>query len=163
MADTDIYAQYEAFLRIDKYALDDALEEQPDLFNRVGKNLTLAISRRDAAKQELADIEAEVDADLRKDASNVGERITEKEIESLKVLDKEVRKAKKALSDLNLAVNKWASLKEAFSQRSYAIKELVALYVGGYFGDVVQEAAERSMRTQAADARAARMNKGNQR
>jgi hypothetical protein len=149
LTDSD-FQQFENLLRIDRNALDVALEIQPDMFYRVSKNLVLCISKRDAAKQELQEIESAVDAQIRRDASIAGEKVTNPEVESLKGLDKGVLVAKEELAALNLRVGKWSALKEAFLQRSYALKELVALYSANYYGDVVQSNTEKPLRNRVA-------------
>ncbi len=126
--------ELEEGLLIDKNTLDEIHEQHPDLFHRVAKQLTLLISRRDAAKQEKEDVEAQIDAKIRRDAEIAEEKVTEKQIESEKRLHKEVRAAMDRLASLQKQVGQWTALKEAFIQRSYALSGLVDLYTSGYFG-----------------------------
>ncbi len=65
---TDI-KNLESKLVIDEHALDVALRDHPDTFYRVAMELALAISNRDEAKQDLEEMESEVDMELRKDAA----------------------------------------------------------------------------------------------
>lgn len=127
--------ELEAGLRIDKNALDDALEQYPDLFYRVSKQLTHAISIRDAIKQEVSEIEAEVDADVRADAAEKKDKVTEPEVKMMTRLDPKLIKANRDLRNATTRVNELSALKEAFQQRSYAVKDLVSLYVANYFSD----------------------------
>jgi len=122
-------------LRIDEHALEDSWKEQPELFYRVSKKLALLISERDEAKRDLALVEAEVDEELRKDAREKEVKITEREIESRKLQDKEVVKSYERLARLNLQVSEYGALKESFSQRSFALSKLVELYLAEYYGD----------------------------
>lgn len=122
-------------LRIDENALEEALQQQADLFYRVSKNLALLISQRDAAKQEREYTEAKADSYLRDDARNSDDKITEKEIESRKKLDTSVIKVSDKYLRLAAEVKQWEALKEAYLQRGYALKELVVLFVRGYYGE----------------------------
>jgi hypothetical protein len=136
-------------LRISKDALDDGLLQQPDLFYRVSKELTLATSRRDAAKQGVADAEAQVELGLHRSR----DKYTVGEIKAHVAVAPSVKAARKLLADLQYEVNQLNALKEAFSQRSYALKELVSLFIANYYGDIDRSAARRVQDVQANDAR----------
>lgn len=122
-------------LKIDQHALDIALREHPDLFYKVASELALAISNRDEAKQDVDDIEATVDMELRRAASVSEDKVTEKAIESNKWADKRVVSANDKFLEARFEAAKWAALKEAYESRSYALSKLVDLYVVGYFSD----------------------------
>lgn len=124
--------ELEKGLRIHKDALDDDLIQQPDFYYRVGKALTLATSRRDAAKQGVADAEAQVELQLHRSR----DKYTVGEIKAQVTVSPSVRQARKMLADLQFEVNALSSLKESFSQRSYALKELVSLFISSYYGDI---------------------------
>lgn len=126
---------YEKALLVDEHALNEELQHQPDLFYRVSKLLLNAISERDAAKQDLVELEARVDAEIRKDASVSGERVTEKEVESQKKLNPKVTKAIRDLHALQLQVAKYTALKEAYMQRANVLRDFVTLYSANYFSD----------------------------
>jgi len=55
-----------------------------------------------------------------------------------------VKSARFKLNELNTKLGKLEALKEAFQQRSYVLKELVALYTANYFGDVMTSSATRN-------------------
>jgi hypothetical protein len=131
-------------LRIDEHALEEALLDQPSLFYHVSREVALLVSQRDAAKQELQEIEALVDAEIRHDFEVSGDKITEKQVESAKLLDKRVKIAKRKLSELNEQLGLASALKEAFSQRAYALKDLVALYVANYYGQDTERPARQT-------------------
>lgn len=145
--DTQIIADLREGLQIDKYALDDELIQQPDMLYRVSEHLTLRISQRDAAKQELSETEARVDADLRRDASISDTRVTEKEIESQKKVNRDVLRAVEKLRQLNLSVGKLSALKESFGSRGHALRDLTSLYAANYFSDSSNRQAEHNMRS----------------
>lgn len=134
-------------LQIDKHALDDELIRQPDMLFRVSEALTLRVSQRDAAKQDLTETEAIVDADLRRDASISDSRVTEKEIESQKKIHPDVKRAVDTLATLNKSVGKLAALKEAFGSRGHTLRDLTSLYAANYFSDSSHRHSETNMRS----------------
>ena len=146
--------ELEEGLPIDEHALDEALLRQPDFLYQVSKRLALQTSRRDSAKQLLTETEARVDAEIRNDAYKADEKITEKEVSSQKILNKEVQTAERQLLNLNLIVGQLNALKEAYQQRSYMLRELTSLYIANYYGDAPTKDAARQMRD--ADARNAK-------
>lgn len=136
----------EGGLPIDEHALDEALQQQPELFYQVSKMLALQVSRRDAAKQQVAEVEAAIDTELRNDAKKAEEKISEKQLEALKIQDPEVKVAYREYLELCQTVGLLTALEKAYQQRSYVLKDLVTLYVANYFGD----GSNRSSRNNAA-------------
>ena len=125
--------QLEDKLRIDEHALEVSLREHPELFYKVATELALAISNRDEAKQDLEEVEALVDMEIRKDASAVGGKTTEKEIDSLKKADERVITASDKFMEERYNAAKWSALKEAYEQKSYALYNLTELYISNYY------------------------------
>jgi hypothetical protein len=125
--------QLEDGLLIDEHDLDTALVRQPDLFYRVSKQLVSLISRRDAAKQDLAEEEARCDGQFRKDAVTENEKVTEAEVKALIKLDREVKKKTQLVNDLVRQVGEFTALKDAFGHRSDALKGLVKLFCANYY------------------------------
>jgi hypothetical protein len=146
----DVVSDLEARLLIDKHALDDECLDQPNRYYRVSEALTLAISQRDQAKQELTEVEARIDAEIREghDTETDG-RLTEKMVESQKSLHREVLKAKAAHGKLHAQVGKLNALKESYHQRRYMLQGLIDLHLGGYFGS--SDSVPRSVRDRNAD------------
>lgn len=120
-------------LRIDEHSLDHALRDHPGLFFEIGTALALAISNRDEAKQDLSEVEATVDMELRKSASQIGSKVTEKEIESNRNIDKRVKAANDRFLEEKLNAANLSALKEAYEQKSYALSKLVDLYLANYY------------------------------
>lgn len=129
---TDI-KQLETKLQINEHALDIALREHPDLFYKVASELALAISNRDEAKQDLDETEAQVDLSIRSEAAKLGEKTTEKEVQSMCKIDKSVKAANDKLLAEKLNTAKWTALKEAYEARSYALSKLVDLFIANYY------------------------------
>jgi hypothetical protein len=127
--------ELEKGLRIDEDALDEALLAQPDLFYRVSKALALLSSRRDAAKQEIGEAEAVADLQIRTAARRDQTKITNEQVASEKRLNKRVKRAIDQMLHLNSAVAQFGALKEAYQQRSWALKELCNLNAENYYSD----------------------------
>lgn len=134
-SDLAMIAEVEDGLMVDKNALDEALVQQPDLFYRVSKILVERISQRDAAKQDHAEQEAKVDAELRRDAELAGDKMTADQVKAAIKIDRRCVKTADALADLNYKVGQWGALKEAFLQRSHVLRDLVSLYSANYYSD----------------------------
>ena len=143
---TSSLKQLEEKLKIDEHALEIALRDNPALFYDVASELALAISQRDEAKQDLDELEAEVDMELRQAASVSGERTTEKEIESNKKADKRVKAATDRFLQLRYDAAKWTALKDAYEQRSYALSKLVELYISNYYSSQDHKPASTTLR-----------------
>ena len=140
--DAERLKKFERALMISKEELDDALETQPRLMYEVGEIVALQISRRDAAKTHLAEMEAEADADIRSSE----EKVTEAQVKSLVRMSGTVSSATTKLNGLNLSVARWSNMKESIIQRGHALRELVNLYTANYYataGVDVRRARER--------------------
>lgn len=131
--DYDDFRALEMALAIDENALNEALCAQPDLFYRVSKAYALQMSRRDAAKQALQDAEAAADLAERDAAQREDRKVTEGEIKARVQIDPQVAAARARLASLGEEVAKLSALKEAFQQRSYALKDLAGLYIANYY------------------------------
>lgn len=142
--DFDDIADLEALLAIDENGLEEALRDQPTLFYRISKAYALEVSRRDAAKQALADAEARADLDIRdearedeatarrnKDESKI--KLTESEVKARVALDGNVVRARDALASRSETLARLTALREAYQQRSYALKDLASLYIANYY------------------------------
>lgn len=143
--------ELEKGLKIDEHALDEALQQQPDLFYRVSKTLAMLTSRRDAMKQEKETVEAQADLTIRRKHARDKDKATEGSIRAEIRLDREVIEVGNELLELANLVAQFAALKEAFQQRSYVLKDLVNLYTANYFGDSAGGSSRTRMRDHAAD------------
>lgn len=153
--DYDDIRELESCLAIDEHALDEALRAQPETFYRVSKALALEISRRDAAKQALQDAEFKADLVVRDRAEKQEKKITEGEVRARVSQEDDVVFAREELQRLSESVGKLTSLKEAFQQRSYALKDLVGLYIANYYTASEHQSSSSAMKDRvAADARA---------
>jgi hypothetical protein len=172
----DDFRDLETSLAIDEHALEEALRDQPETFYKVSKALALVVSRRDAAKQALADAEATADLEIRDDAREEEVRaaresvrakdksaaapskvkLTEGEVRARVMLTPGVLAARDRLTALSEEAGKLSALKEAFQQRSYALKDLTALYIANYYTATEHTSGDGTLKDRSArDARAA--------
>jgi hypothetical protein len=128
-------AELEKGLQIDEDDLDQALLHQPDLFYRVAKAYAILNSRKDAAKQNVLEAEAMADLEIRtayekqkrREDDDKRKSPTAPQIAAEVRLNVKVRRAINDMLQLSSAAAQYAALKEAYEQRSYALKELCNL------------------------------------
>lgn len=151
--------ELERELKIDENALEESLQAQPLLFYQVAKQLALQISRRDQAKQGLSEIEAEIDLEIREMFRKDERKVTEREIDAEKTKDKSVVAAHKSYAELGTSVGQLSALKEAYMQRGYVLREMVALYLANYYGSDPTIKAPGEMRNRQASEAKSELNK----
>lgn len=127
------YNEYREKLVIDKHAMDDMWLEQPQIYNEIGERLALEISHRDQAKDDLADIAAELDTQVRELHADDEKKPTETAIKNEVKQDATYKAAQTMLRARELNVSKLQSLRDSFHQRRYALQDLTTLWTGGYF------------------------------
>lgn len=160
----DRIAELEKVAGVDKHALDDNLEEQPDLFYRVSKACAIANSQADIAKMNIDELTARLDGTYREDFAKAGEKVTDTAVKQAIANDPEIRQATTDWLEKREIAARWMALKDTYVQRSYVMKELVTLYTVGYFSDAVggkarnqqsdvRENQAKSARTQALEER----------
>lgn len=120
-------------LKIDKHALDDEIERQPSLFFDVSEAYVAAAAKRDACKEELASIDAELDAVVRKRLEDNKERITEAAVKNGIQTHADHGPAFDTYMDAKQEADLLFALKEAFQQRGYMLRDLASLYVASYY------------------------------
>jgi predicted nucleic acid-binding Zn-ribbon protein len=130
--------ELELGIKIDQHQLEIECCRQPDLYYRVATRVATETSLRDAAKERLADVEAEADSEVRRAAIEEQTKITENYVESKKRVHPSVQEARQDYFELKKSVDLWTALLEAFSQRSYMLKTLGELYVANYYSDTSQ-------------------------
>lgn len=120
-------------LMIDKLSLDEELIKQPTLFFEIAEVSANATSVRDQAKEQLALKDAELGTKHRKKLEASGERATIQLIEERVQTDPIHQKYLEKYSAAKEHADKCYAMKESFQQRAYMLRELVALYVSGYY------------------------------
>lgn len=125
----DVLAQHRERLSIDRTDLDQCLIEQPEVFWHVAEALAQEIARRDEAKLELEELTAQLDQDLRGQAARNEEKLTELALQNrLRVLPK-IQEAQRKYLERRKTADQLQALKEAFQQRSFMLRELVAKFI----------------------------------
>lgn len=120
-------------LRIDKYALDDEVEQQAELFNEVADAAAITKSQVDSLEQEIKELEAEIDAKTRADAEKYDERITENAIRAKVVGDKRRKALVVKLLQASDLQRRLEVLTTAYRQRSYMLRDMVDLHLSNYY------------------------------
>jgi hypothetical protein len=129
----EFYDEYRGKLMIDKHAMDDMWLEQPGIYQEIGERLALEISRRDEAKDDLADVTAELDTAVRELHADDDKKPTETALKNEIKQDAKYKRALARQRALELNVSRLTSLKDSFHQRRYALQDLTTLWTGGYF------------------------------
>src|SRR6266446_690013 len=118
-------------LLIDRNALDDELINNPSFIQEVCDEAAEAIAHRDAMKEALDTVDAELDAELREGAKN--NKMTETAIKMAIQTHPTHQKAFEDANQAKLRASKAAGLVTAAETRSKAIESLSRLYASGYF------------------------------
>lgn len=122
-----------ALLLIDKYNLDDECINQSSVFSHVADQCAEAGSMSDCAKQLLAQTDADVAEKIRIKASEENIKLSEAKLQEQILLDERHQKAFSEYAEAKLNADKWYSMKEAFVQRSFMLKDLCGLFYAQYF------------------------------
>lgn len=120
-------------LIIDKHDLDNEWIAQPGLYLEIADRLALEISLRDEASNNIKDITAELDAEVREAHADDEKKPTETAIKMEISGHKRVIKAKEELLDLERNVGLLSARRESFQMRKSALQDLTSLYLGGYY------------------------------
>jgi hypothetical protein len=126
-------ADLQSSLAIDKGVLDDEVIRQPVLFYAISEQLTDASAERDAAKEELNSVDADVADEGRRQLSKSGARPTDKAVQNYVQLSAKHEAAFNTYLAAKLRADKLLALKDAFQQRSYMLRDLVSLYSANYY------------------------------
>jgi len=123
--------EFRKYLRIDKFNLDDELVQKAQLLEEVGDAHVEAMAQADALKEELANIAADIDFDIRK--RHRDEKITDKAVDKEIQRHPKHRKASEAYLAAKHRAAKLANLQDAFVKRATALNRLCEIYIAGYF------------------------------
>ena len=116
-------------LKIDKNRLDAMVMEQPTLYYQASEEFSNLVSMRDWAKEKLSRVKAEVASKIRKGEGKTTENMVSEEI----LKNPDYQAACDYHLDLCTKTEKAQSLRDAFHQRAYVLRDLVQLYSTGYF------------------------------
>lgn len=113
-------------LIIDPDDLDGCLVNQPGYFFNAAEAFSAANAARDTAKLELKELMAQLDQDVRRQAVELEEKITEVALSNRIMILPNVKVANRLVLQLSKEADDLQALKEAYVQRSYALKDLTA-------------------------------------
>lgn len=120
---------FKKHLQIDRNDLDTCLMMQPELYYGVSERLVHLTSERDSLKLHVEEETAAEDKRIREEAVRYEEKTTESSIQQKIKLVKSIQKLQQDLLDKRREVDEFQAMKEAFSQRSFMLRELVALVI----------------------------------
>lgn len=119
-----------AELSIDRDNLDGELLRQPDLYHEAGQLHVMAVSIRDGLKEEAERVRSRVELRIRHRAK---EKLTEAQIKAKVALDKDYQAAWDKYLQARANAAAAEATKDTFAQRAFVLKDLCALFIGGYF------------------------------
>lgn len=155
-------AELRAALQINKHELDEEIVRQPVLYDEVCDQVVEAVSTRDASKEELETVDAELANKYR--AKTKDGKVTEKLIANFVQLDPKHEEAFFAWLDAKKSADKLLNLQRSFEQRKDMLKSLVHLYSMNFNQDASIRSADTSQysvnRSRMSNARAARAKGG---
>lgn len=141
-ARVDSIAALERYLPIDQRALEAERGAQHDRFYQVSKHLTLAISRRDAAKKQVKETDARISEEVRRGwVDGDGRKLTEKICADRVLLHPNMIDATEELLQAEEQVGRWWALRDAFAQRNDALEQLIKLHLSEHYGETRLERA----------------------
>jgi hypothetical protein len=129
-------------LSIDRSDLDTAISRQPSLYMDASDLVSTCSSKRDHFKNELARIEAEVAQEIR----NGEKKQTDASVKEQVPLDSVVIDTKKFLNYWHDKTTIAYALRDSIDQRGKMLRELVGLYVAGYYQNSSVNAAAHKVR-----------------
>ena len=127
---------YESLLRINKDDLDNEVADLPGLFYVVADNYLEALKQTKRLQERLDRTFASLASALRTAAHSEGlssRQVTETQIKQEVTLHPQYRKLKAKLIGAMYIQDRWQVLKEAYIQKSFALKGLVSLAVSEQF------------------------------
>jgi len=127
MISIDEYKRYKKLLIIERDDLEGSLTDQPMFFEEVSFRSVRASASRDKLKLKMDETAAELDHDIRLEAAQAETKITESAILNKIKLDKYMQEAQRAFYEAKELADLWSGLLQAYTQRSYALKDIVAI------------------------------------
>lgn len=125
-------------LRIDDDDLDQCLVDQPEYFYQAAQAATEAGAIRDGLELELKELKAQLDGDFRQQAER---KLTETALTNRIITLPKVKDLTRKVLDAKRRAEDAIVLKEAFTQRSYALKDLTAIQLGRMYNLGVERGA----------------------
>lgn len=121
------------YLEIDKHNLDREIQRQPSLFFKVSDAYVSAAARRDFLKEEVSRTQSRLYAKHRRRFEKEGTKATEAQVNASVQSDEAYKEAVDKHILAREKADAFQALKESFHQRSYMLRDLVALHIAGYY------------------------------
>lgn len=125
----DLYETYSKMLVISKDHLDDELEVQSEVQQRIAIEVTRLNTAVAEAKDALRQVEADLAVELRSD----GTKLTDKQLDLEVMRDNRRVVASRKFHAVREECERWTSLLDSWRQRGYSLKTLADLYSAQYF------------------------------
>lgn len=122
---------------IDPNQLDKECQFYAETLREIGRRTAVALSVRDAMKEDLKKTDALLAKIIRDEAAKIGKKITEAMVEETVLLDPQHTKAFEAMNAAKLDAELWEVEKESFQEKAAMVREMCALYLSGYFGELI--------------------------
>lgn len=126
-----VYTDVLNMLHINKHRLDDELEIQSEMLNRISEEMTRAGAKEIEAKETCEQSEAELFLDLTSKTS--ANKMTKDQAEATIKTDAFCTKQRKLYYTAKTEHNKWKGLFESWKARGYDLKALGQLHADQYF------------------------------
>lgn len=142
MSSNSLLDEFTDYLTIDRHALDDAIQKQPSLYFAVSDALAAELSVRDGLKKKVDEVYADVTLQMRQESVRTGIKITEDQVKQTALLCPDYQQTHEEYLQQKLLCDRLLALKEAFSTRGYMLRDLVSLWVAGYFSTTPVKVSE---------------------
>lgn len=134
---------YRSMLRINRHRLDDELEIQAEVMDRISQEVNRLNSQMLSAKEELLRVEARLMTEIAEDAPS---KMTVAQMEAAVRRHKDRRDAWVQYDIARYSFDEWEALRDAWKQRGFSIKTLADLYTSHYFTISDHQVRDRSDR-----------------
>lgn len=132
-ASASVFARLRANIAIDKDNLDTNVAEQPELYLEISEQYSLATSRRDKARSNVARTDSELAFSLRPQLAKAGIKDTKDNMSDAILLHERHIAAQQEMDTAQRVVDQWGDLKYSFEQRMRMLREMVQLFATSYF------------------------------
>ena len=143
-------AYYKMKLKIEPSQIDRELMEHAPLYFDVSERYALAESRVAAAKEALARREAKIYQEAAA-APEGGKRPSEASLQHAVLLHPRRQAVWDAYQEAVFVAAQWRAMRDTFSSRSYALRDLCALQLAGHYQTQTVRGAGQSSKTAASE------------
>lgn len=126
-------AHYRGLLRTNKHRLDDELEQQAELQERIAQEVTRLQARVASRADELKRTESTLVEDAYKDATERGVKITVEQANSKMRRNGDRQRVYDRLLVEQAELRDWENLLDAWKVKGFTLRDLGALYSSDYF------------------------------